>query len=169
MTQTQPAAKEPEGPDFEAFDHPGHLVRRLHQICVSVFLEKSSEFGLTHIQYAALKAVEYAPGIDQARLGKLIAIDRQTTSNVVNRLSDKGLLERKKKDKRTNALYLTGPARALIKVMMGHAPEIDEIILKPLTAEERVVFMNLLSKLVNVNNDLSRAPQSTPERSGSAG
>lgn len=145
---------------FEPPQHPGHLVRRLHQICVSVFLEKSSEYGLTHIQYAALQAVEFAPGIDQARLGKLIATDRQTTSNVVNRMSEKGLLERKQKDKRTNALYLTGAARALIRVMQLHVPEIDDAILKPLSAKERAVFMRLLTKIVSANNDLSRAPQS---------
>jgi DNA-binding MarR family transcriptional regulator len=147
---------------FAPLDHPGHLVRRLHQICVSVFLDKSSEYGLTHIQYAALLAVQFAPGIDQGRLGKLIAIDRQTTSNVVNRLSEKGLLERKQKDKRTNALFLTGAAKALIRVMQQHEAEIDETILKPLSTKERLAFMKLLTKLVSANNDLSRAPQSAP-------
>ncbi len=94
------------------------------------------------------------------RLGKLVAIDRQTTSNVVNRLSEKGLLERKQKDKRTNALYLTGAAKALIRVMQPHVPEIDDTILKPLSANERVIFMRLLTKIVSTNNGLSRAPQS---------
>jgi len=147
---------------FAPLDHPGHLVRRLHQICVSVFLDKSREYGLTHTQYAALLAVQFAPGIDQDRLGKLIAIDRQTTSNVVSRLSEKSLLEKKQKDKRTNALFLTGAAKALIRVMQQHEAEIDETILKPLTAKERLAFMRLLTKLVSANNDLSRAPQSAP-------
>jgi DNA-binding MarR family transcriptional regulator len=145
---------------FEPPEHPGYLVRRLHQICVSVFLDKASEYGLTHIQYAALQAVQFVPAIDQARLGRLIATDRQTTSNVVSRLTEKGLLQRKKKDKRTNALYLTGAAKALIRVMQPHVPEIDDTILKPLSATERTVFMRLLTKLVSANNDLSRAPQS---------
>src|ERR1700691_3289628 len=113
---------------FEPPEHPGHLVRRLHQICVSVFLDKSSEYGLTHIQYAALQAIQFAPGIDQARLGRLIAIDRNTTSTVVTRLSEKGLLRREQKDKRTNALYLTGAAKAMILVMQPHVPEIDDTI-----------------------------------------
>jgi DNA-binding MarR family transcriptional regulator len=143
---------------FEPMKHPGHLVRRLHQICVSVFLTKSREYDLTHLQYAALLAVKFAPGIDQAKLGGLIAIDRQTTSYVVSRLAEKGLLQRKQKNKRTNALYLTGPARALIRVMQQHEPEIDEMILKPLDEAERAIFMQLLLKLVNANNELSRAP-----------
>jgi DNA-binding MarR family transcriptional regulator len=146
--------------NFEPPAHPGYLVRRLHQICVSVFLNKSNEYGLTHIQYAALQAVQFSPGIDQARLGRLIATDRQTTSNVVSRLSKSHLLQRKQKDKRTNALYLTGAAKALIQVMQPYVPEIDDTILKPLSAKERITFMRLLTKLVSVNNDLSRAPQS---------
>jgi DNA-binding MarR family transcriptional regulator len=145
--------------EFEPMGHPGHLVRRLHQICVSVFLEKSSQYGLTHLQFAALLAIEYAPGIDQGRLGKLIAIDRQTTSNVVGRLSEKGLLDKRRKDRRTNALYLTGPGRALIHVMQPYVPEIDDTILKPLSDPEREMFMKLLAKLVHDNNGLSRAPQ----------
>jgi DNA-binding MarR family transcriptional regulator len=156
---TKKGVKQKRG-GFEPPAHPGYLVRRLHQICVSVFLDISSEYGLTHIQYAALQAVQFAPGIDQARLGRLIATDRQTTSNVVSRLSEKGLLQRKQKDKRTNALYLTGSAKALIRVMQPHVPEIDDTILKPLSATERTVFMRLLTKLVSANNDLSRAPQS---------
>jgi DNA-binding MarR family transcriptional regulator len=162
MTSAKTTKKgmKPKRSGFEPPEHPGHLVRRLHQICVSVFLDRSSEYGLTHIQYAALQAVQFAPGIDQARLGKLIATDRQTTSNVVSRLSEKRLLQRKQKDMRTNALYLTGAAKALIRVMQPHVPEIDDTILKPLSANERAVFMRLLSKLVSANNDLSRAPQS---------
>ena len=152
-------APTPKG-HFEALDHPGHLIRRLHQIAVSVFLREAREYKLTHVQYASLVAVEYAPGIDQSRLGKLVALDRQTVSDVVQRLCEKGLLERKQKDRRTSALFLTGAARALIQVMRTRLGVVDDIILEPLTLKERKQFMALLAKLVNVNNELSRAPHS---------
>jgi DNA-binding MarR family transcriptional regulator len=143
---------------FEPLEHPGHLVRRLHQICVSIFLSKSKEFDITHLQYAALQALEYSPGIDQARLVKLIATDRQTTSYVVRKLVEKGLVVNKMKNKKTSSLYLSGSARALMKIMEEIAPEIDDVILKPLNKSERAAFMQLLAKLVHKNNELSRAP-----------
>ena len=152
------AAPQPPTDHFEALDHPGHLIRRLHQICASVFLREAQENKLTHVQYASLVAVEYSPGIDQSRLGKLVALDRQTVSDVVQRLCEKGLLDRKRKDRRTSALFLTGAAKALIQVMRARIGVVDDIILEPLSAKERQVFMALLAKLVNVNNELSRAP-----------
>lgn len=143
---------------FEPLEHPGHLVRRLHQICVSVFLTQVKEFDITHMQYAALHALEFAPGIDQASLGRLIATDRQTTSYVVRKLTEKGLILKKQKNKRANSLFLTGASRAVLKAIEEIAPVIDDIILCPLDESERTEFMNLLTKLVNKNNNLSRAP-----------
>lgn len=148
-----------EGHAFAPVTHPAHLVRRLHQICISIFLSHSNRYGLTPIQFAALQAVEFSPGIDQSRLSRLIAVDRQTTSNVVNRLVNRGLLDRERRDKRTNALYLTGAARTMLEVMSGKLEEIDDTILGPLTPEERDTFMDLLARLVHTNNPLSRAPQ----------
>lgn len=143
---------------FEPMNHPGHLVRRLHQICVAVFLDASKAYNLTHVQFATLLAIERFPGVDQTRVAKLVALDRQTTSNVVTRLSQNGLIERTRRDKRTNALQITGAGRALIEVMQPRIEGIDDIILGPLTASERETLMALLRKLVNSNNDLSRAP-----------
>lgn len=143
---------------FEPMNHPGHLVRRLHQICVAVFLDAAKDYNLTHVQFATLLAIERYPDIDQTRVGKLIALDRQTISSVVTRLSQNGLIERKRKDKRTNALQITGAARALIEVMQSRIEAVDETILGPLSAPERETLMVLLKKLVNSNNELSRAP-----------
>jgi DNA-binding MarR family transcriptional regulator len=143
---------------LDILDHPGHLIRRLHQISVSVFLSHSQEFDLTHVQYASLSVIELFPGIDQRRLGKAVALDRQTVSNVVQRLDEKGLIERKQKDKRTNSLFLTGAAKALLQIMRLRIGVVDEIIMAPLSKKEREVFMDLLRRLVTTNNNLSRAP-----------
>lgn len=143
---------------FEPMNHPGHLVRRLHQICVAVFLDSARDYNLTHVQFATLMAIDRFPGIDQTRVGKLVALDRQTTSNVVTRLHQNGLIERTRKDMRTNALHITGAGRALIDVMTPRTERIDETILSPLSPDERATLMVLLKKLVEGNNELSRAP-----------
>ena len=147
---------------FEPLEHPGHLVRRLHQISVSVFLESTSAYDVTHLQFASLQAINAFPGIDQAKLGRLVATDRQTTSVVVKKLLERGLVDRKEKNKRTYALFVTGPARALLKVIEEHVPEIDNKILQALSDEEREDFMRLLRKVVSSGNELSRAPFEQP-------
>lgn len=143
---------------FEPMQHPGHLVRRLHQICVAVFLDAAKAYQLTPVQFATLLGIERFPGIDQTRVAKLVALDRQTTSNVVTRLEHNGLIERTRKDKRTNALYITGAGRALVEVMQARIGSVDDTILGPLDAQERATLMALLHKLVSRNNALSRAP-----------
>ncbi|HTU09596.1 MAG TPA: MarR family winged helix-turn-helix transcriptional regulator [Allosphingosinicella sp.] len=157
----EPGEETPDVADPSALKilyRPGPLVRRLHQIAVSVFLTHAKEFDLTPIQYGSLQLVETFPGIHQAGLGKLLALDRQTVSNVVQRLVDKGLLDRRERNARTSALYSTGAARALTRVMHERLQVVDEIILGPLDGEERETFMRLLLKLVESNNELSRAP-----------
>jgi MarR family transcriptional regulator, lower aerobic nicotinate degradation pathway regulator len=161
--------KEPEPTQIgegEMFHRPGHLVRRLHQICVSIFLTEAEDLNLTSVQFAALKGIERSPGIEQISLARAIAIDRQTASNVLGRLQSRGLIEKRDKDKRTKALFLTKQGRKIISVMSDRTTKIDELILSPLSDDERKQFLKTLLRLVDTNNDLSRAPmvRQTPVR-----
>jgi DNA-binding MarR family transcriptional regulator len=143
---------------IEIYEKPGHLIRRLHQISTSIFIEQAKSFDLTQVQYATLVALEHCPGIDQAQLGKAVALDRTTGSVVVRRLVEKGLIDRKKRNGRKSALYLTGAGRGLIQAMRARMGAVDRLLLKPLSQEERGVFMQLLVKIVLGNNELGRAP-----------
>ena len=88
---------------------PGYLFRRMQQIAVSIFVEECSAFDLTPVQYAALVAIHTHPGIDATRLSAVIAFDRSTLGNVIERLESKALIERKpsREDKRVKLLHLT--------------------------------------------------------------
>src|SRR3989449_10956603 len=88
---------------------PGYLFRRMQQIAVSIFVEECNAFDLTPVQYAALVAIHTHPGIDATRLSAVIAFDRSTLGNVIERLETKKLIDRKPSgdDKRVKLLYLT--------------------------------------------------------------
>ncbi|MDF2117281.1 MarR family transcriptional regulator [Roseiarcaceae bacterium H3SJ34-1] len=138
--------------------HPGHFVRRLHQISVAIFLKQTEKYDLTQVQFATLETINFAPGIDQSTLGHLIALDRQTISNVIGRLVDKGLVHREPRDGRTNALFATVKAKTILRSMRPLAGSVGGILLAPLTERERKSFVRMLIKLVESNNQLSRAP-----------
>ena len=138
--------------------HPGHFIRRLHQISVAIFLKETEDAGLTQVQYATLLTIAYAPGLDQAMLGRLVALDRQTISIVVRRLVEKGYVRREAKDGRTNSLFVTKKANQIMDQMRDKANGVGDIVLAPLSASERATFMKLLMKVVETNNKLSRAP-----------
>src|SRR5512142_3211320 len=88
---------------------PGYLFRRMQQIAVAIFVEECKTFELTPVQYAALIAIHTHPGIDATRLSAVIAFDRSTLGNVIERLETKKLIERKPApdDKRIKLLHIT--------------------------------------------------------------
>ncbi len=65
------------------------------------------------MQFAALVAIRTHPGIDATRLSAVIAFDRSTLGNVIERLEAKDYIERKpsREDKRIKLLHLTRPGR----------------------------------------------------------
>ena len=77
----------------ELADRPGHLIRRLHQIHVALFLEESSEFNLTPVQFGVLNLlVDRAPR-DQVTIATMIGVDRNTAADVIRRLEKRGFIE----------------------------------------------------------------------------
>lgn len=153
-------------PVHRIYRMPGHLVRRLHQISVALFTEATKEFGLTPIQYAALAVAESYPGIDQRRLANVIAFDRSTIGDVVRRLEQRGWLRREdgSEDRRTKKVYLTPTGREVLTKMDGLVLDSQVRILEPLSDGEQAILMFLLTKLVRLSNDASRAPLRTEGR-----
>src|SRR5215468_5547323 len=77
------------------YTKPGYLFRRMQQIAVSIFIEECKAYDLTPVQYAALVAIQTHPGIDATRLSAVIAFDRSTLGNVIERLEAKRFIARK--------------------------------------------------------------------------
>ena len=118
---------------------PGYLFRRMQQIAVSIFIEECKAFDLTPVQYAALVAIHTHPGIDATRLSAVIAFDRSTLGNVIERLETKELIERKpsREDKRIKLLYLTKPGAALLRDIMPSVDRAQARMLQPLKPADR--------------------------------
>lgn len=146
--------------DHLIYDQPGHLIRRLQQIAVALFMAETKEFDITPIQYAALLAVRLHPGLDQTALVNLIALDRSTVGDVVTRLDSKKLIRRATgpKDRRTKVMYITAAGRRLLHKLDVRTRSVERLILEPLSAVERPVFMTMMKRLVHINNEHSRAP-----------
>jgi DNA-binding MarR family transcriptional regulator len=139
---------------------PGYLFRRMQQIAVSIFIEECKAHDLTPVQYAALIAIHTHRGIDATRLSAVIAFDRSTLGNVIERLESKALVERKpsREDKRIKLLYLTRSGAALLREIMPSVDRAQARMLQPLKASDRKMLMALLTQLVDLNNEASRVP-----------
>lgn len=139
---------------------PGHLIRRLQQISFALFVDQARAFDITPVQYAALVAINSHPGIDQTALCNSVALDRSTVGGVVGRLEKKKLVRRLNGavDRRTRSLYITPAGRKLITDVEPAVQSTQRLILAPLKASERVLFLRMLKELVHLNNEHSRAP-----------
>ena len=139
---------------------PGYLFRRMQQIAVAIFVEECRAHDLTPVQFAALVAIHTHPGIDATRLSAVIAFDRSTLGNVIERLEAKKLIERKPstEDKRVKLLYLTRAGAALLRDITPSVDRAQARMLQPLKPADRKALMALLSQLVDLNNEASRVP-----------
>jgi len=143
----------------DLYDQPGHLIRRAHQIAVSIF---HSTFGykVTPVQYAVLRVLRDNPGIDQVTMARFCALDTSTAANLAVRLEQRGLVKRTvpSKSKRFRLLQLTPRGRALVKQLTPSGRLVSRRLLQALDKKEQRVFLRLLKKFVHLNNEESRAP-----------
>jgi len=139
---------------------PGYLFRRMQQIAVALFDEECKAFDLTPVQYAALVAIHTHPGIDATRLSAVIAFDRSTLGNVIERLGAKKFIVRKpaREDKRVRLLYLTKEGAAALDDIMPSVEKAQARMLQPLKPADRKTLLALLTQLVDLNNEASRVP-----------
>src|ERR1700730_706386 len=131
------------------YTKPGYLFRRMQQIAVAIFVEECR--ALTPVQYAALVAIRTHPGIDATRLSAVIAFDRSTLGNVIERLESKAWVERKpaREDKRVKLLYLTKAAAALLRDVTPSIDRAQARMLQPLNPADRKTLLTLLTQLVD--------------------
>lgn len=139
---------------------PGHLIRRLQQIAVALFLEETQAHGVTPVQYGALATIQRQPGLDQRTLARLIGYDTSTIGSVIDRLEARQLVVRNASpsDRRVRLLTLTPEGDALVRAIEPDMRRAQERILAPLPSAQQAQFMAMLDTLVAANNALSRAP-----------
>ncbi|MFV3131003.1 MarR family winged helix-turn-helix transcriptional regulator [Niveispirillum sp. KHB5.9] len=139
---------------------PGFLVRRLGQISTALFLEETAGLDLTPPQYGVLMTIAAEPGRDQTFLSCRTALDRATITGVVDRLETRGLIRREvdPDNRRARLLYPTPDGLALLDRTGGRVDKVTEKLLSPLPADEQRLFLDLLRRLVEGNNQASRVP-----------
>ncbi|WP_431276172.1 MarR family winged helix-turn-helix transcriptional regulator [Variovorax ureilyticus] len=141
-------------------DQPGHLIRRAHQISVSVFYETLGR-EVTPVQYAVMRTLQDNPGIDQVTLAQQVALDTSSTADIAVRLEGKGWITRKLLARGQRELRLTAEGEELLAKMVPGMQQMQNALLGMLSDSEREAFIQLLSKFVTVNNERSRAPMRT--------
>ncbi|TAK84146.1 MAG: MarR family transcriptional regulator [Betaproteobacteria bacterium] len=142
------------------YSRPGFLLRRGHQIAVSIFMQECEKTGLTPPQHGVLIAAGQHPGLSQSDVARLLGFDRATIGQVVKGLEARGLLRRGSShdNRRNKALVLTPQGAAVLRRAALAMHRISTRLLSPFNAKERKLFMALLSRLTARLNTESRTP-----------
>jgi len=140
---------------------PGHLIRRLQQISLARFASRMAEAGLdlTSVQYAALLTLRDHPGLDQQTLAGMIAYDRVTIGGVIDRLVQKGLVDREVSptDRRARVLMLSSAGLVTLDIAEPWVDKVQDDLVVHLSRDERDVFLRVLQKATQAGNEMSRA------------
>ena len=162
MTPTEPGGLD------ALYAMPGHLVRRVQQIHSSIFAAECGAFDLTSVQYAALTAIGDNPGVDATRLSALIAFDRSTLGDVLERLELKGWVARSpgQQDRRVKVLHLTPGGADILRQARPAMLRVQTRLLDPLSAEERRLLVHLLTRIASEHNDTASTPLRSLAKAG---
>jgi DNA-binding MarR family transcriptional regulator len=112
----------------------GNLKKRLHP------------YGLTPIQNLVLEVLREEDGLSAGDIGKRLVLDNATLSGVLDRLAERGWIEKRTdlNDKRLLRVHLTDKAKAFKGELGKERDQANEEILHSLSIEEKVLLKRLL-------------------------
>lgn len=147
----------------ELWNRPGYLIRRLHQIHLGLFAEETRDYDVTPVQFGMLSVLASGAEMDQLTLSTAVGVDRVSGADVIKRLERRGLLERNQSeiDKRARVICITPAGAEFVEIVRPKMARAQAKLVSPLTEEELAELERILKKLVNANNDASRAPLSS--------
>jgi MarR family transcriptional regulator, transcriptional regulator for hemolysin len=142
----------------------GFLVHDVARLLRVAYDRRTRDLGLTRSQWWVLNHLYFHEGITQSELAEVLDIEKPTLGRLLDRLEDKGWLERRAdpSDRRAKRVYLTGNVQSLMRTLRVLAADLrakaldglDEGEREQLLETLRVVKGNLLR--LNGNGGLDR-------------
>jgi DNA-binding MarR family transcriptional regulator len=139
----------PEGvTEYRVDQQIGFFLRQANQRHVAIFTNRMGD-RLTTTQWAALSKLKEIQPTSQNQLGRETAMDVATVKGVVDRLVARSLIQTAPdpRDGRRLILSLTTEGEAALARNVGTARAITEETLSPLTSGERMMLIELLTKI----------------------
>jgi len=130
-------------------DHVGYWLRRLSDEVHLSFERKLATHGVTVAQWNVLVTLYRDEGTTVAEVARFIETDAAAVSRLVDRLVEKGLVNRSADpaSRRRVLLTLTQPASQLVPVLAGLADQNDAEFFRTLSATKRAELAGLLQRL----------------------
>jgi MarR family transcriptional regulator for hemolysin len=124
----------------------GFLVHDVARLMRVAYDRRTRELGLTRSQWWVLNNLYFNEGITQSELADLLDVEKPTLGRLLDRLEDKGWLERRgdPSDRRAKRVYLTGNVQGLMRTLRRLAADLRATALAGLDEGERERLLEAL-------------------------
>jgi MarR family transcriptional regulator, transcriptional regulator for hemolysin len=129
----------------------GFLLHDVARLLRKRFEQRAKGFGLTRSQWQTLAYLANNEGIHQAGLAEILDIEPITLVRILDRMADRGLIERRQHptDRRIWLLYMREEARPLLAHMRSLGEKIRGEALDGLSNEDRNRLFETLALMKN--------------------
>jgi DNA-binding MarR family transcriptional regulator len=130
-----------------------HLLRRVEQCAMQLYLTETADSDLTLRQLAILTAISQRQDLSQTDLVAITGIDRSTVAGIVARLLKKGLLERRRSPADGRAYCVRLSKRGLREVAGADRlyTKIEKKLLTGVPASEANQFVSTLKTILTAH------------------
>ena len=125
-----------------------YMVKQVELVVRSHLDELVKPSGITALQYTALTVLERHDGLSAAQLARDSFVTAQSIADLVRSLESRGLVrrERNPRNRRELLILLTDAARELLAEYEGPVRELEERMVRDLTAHQAQQFRQALTK-----------------------
>jgi DNA-binding MarR family transcriptional regulator len=134
--------------DTEAAEFAGQLFFRLWRASHTRVAEALESIGLTPALFGVLNVLAARKGANQQEVGAAMGIDPSTMVSLVDELESAELAERRPHptDRRAREVAITPKGRRILERARRMANQVDDEVLRGLTAAERRELLKLLRR-----------------------
>jgi DNA-binding MarR family transcriptional regulator len=128
----------------------GYAVRRAQMWIFQDFKRALKNADITPAQFAVMKIVAANPGIAQARVAEVLAIERARLVDMLDRLETRRLIARARSpsDRRTHALQLTHEGAALLERLAPLVAAHEQSVVERIGAADKRELLRILGALL---------------------
>lgn len=140
----------PAPSDLEA--HLGYWLRCLSNFVSHSFAARLEKQGISVAQWVVLRTLYDCGGAKLNDVAKLVGVDKSTLSRMVERLVQKGWVNRAEgRDRRSVGVELTSAGKKMVLQAAALADENDEAFFHTLSSRQREEFLATIKQLLTAN------------------
>lgn len=126
----------------------GYQLRLAQRAIFADFADSVGDSGISPGLFGILVVIGENPGLTQQALANAAHLDRSSVVTVIDKLEDRGLVERRAADRRSNGLFLAGKGEALLRELKRKVARHEKRVVENLSRAEREQLVALLQRIL---------------------